>query len=54
MQKCTTLLNIIDRNFIRYLCMFICVYKEEVWISRDTSGKKDLQWEGSLSIMWIK
>lgn len=53
MQKCTDLLNITDKSYEISVYVY-WVYKEEVWISQDLSGKWDMQWEGFLSVMWIK
>lgn len=42
MQKCTDLLNITDKSYEISVYVY-WVYKEEVWISQDLSGKWDMQ-----------
>lgn len=54
MYKCILVLNITDRNFIRSLCTFICISKEEAQISKDTSSKWESTWKGLLSLTWLQ
>lgn len=54
MYKCILVLNITDRNFIRSVCTFICISKEEAQISKDTSSKWESTWKGLLSLTWLQ